>query len=144
MSAAVARLNWGCGPCVAPGWINSDRISCKGVDVCCDIRSGLPLAAECMDYAVAIHVLQDLSWPDIAAALRELHRVLRPGGVLRLGLPDLDRRSTPTSAATKRISTSRMAMREASAQSSSRKSSGMDTSAPERFLELIPALTHVS
>jgi len=37
-----------------------------------------------------MHALQDLPYRDAVPALRELRRVLRPGGVLRLGLPDLD------------------------------------------------------
>jgi SAM-dependent methyltransferase len=88
---APRRLNFGCGPCVTPGWINADRIVAPGVDVCCDLRSGLPLADRSLDYAVAIHVLQDIAWTNIPAAAAELHRVLKPGAVLRLGLPDLER-----------------------------------------------------
>jgi len=57
----------------------------------CDITRGLPLADRCVDYAVAIHFLQDLPWMQLSPALAELYRVLRPGGVLRLALPDLDR-----------------------------------------------------
>jgi predicted SAM-dependent methyltransferase len=38
-----------------------------------------------------MHMLQDLSYPDIPIVLQELKRVLVPGGVLRLGLPDLDK-----------------------------------------------------
>jgi len=87
----VVRLNWGCGPQPAPGWINADIHAYDGVDLCGDIRDGLALADHTVDYAVAIHVLQDLPWPDIPAALRELRRVLKPGAVLRLALPDLDR-----------------------------------------------------
>lgn len=56
-----------------------------------DIRSGLPIAESSLDYIVAIHVLQDLPYPDVLPALRELLRMLKPGGTLRLGLPDLDR-----------------------------------------------------
>jgi ubiquinone/menaquinone biosynthesis C-methylase UbiE len=59
--------------------------------VVADLRQGLPFPAGSFDAAVGIHVMQDLAYLDVVPALRELHRVLRPGGVLRLGLPDLDR-----------------------------------------------------
>jgi SAM-dependent methyltransferase len=91
IGADVRRLNWGCGPTPAPGWINSDRLDGGGIDVSCDIRDGLPLPDDSFDYAVSIHGLQDLPYLDVVPALRELRRVLRPGGFLRLGLPDLDR-----------------------------------------------------
>ncbi len=85
------RLHWGCGPRPAPGWINSDLRPFPGVDLAGDIRAGLRLADDSIDYAVAIHALQDLAYLDVLPALRELRRVLRPSGVLRLALPDLDR-----------------------------------------------------
>jgi SAM-dependent methyltransferase len=85
------RLNFGCGPMLAAGWLNSDRLAAPGNDLPCDIRTGLPLADASMDYVVAMHVLQDLAYPEIEPALRELRRVLAPGGVLRIGVPDLDR-----------------------------------------------------
>jgi SAM-dependent methyltransferase len=73
------------------GWINADRLSAPGVTLRGDIRDGLALPDASVDYAVAIHALQDLPYLDVVPALRELRRVLRPGGVLRLGLPDLGR-----------------------------------------------------
>lgn len=90
-SPPLTRLNVGCGPRPATGWLNADRQAVDGVDLVGDLRDGLALADRSVDYAVAIHVLQDLAWPDIPPVLRELHRVLQPGGTLRLGLPDLDR-----------------------------------------------------
>jgi predicted SAM-dependent methyltransferase len=89
--ARVARLNWGCGPHPAPGWVNSDRLSGPGIEVSADIRDGLPLASDTFDYVVSIHALQDLAYLDVVPALRELRRLLRAGGVLRLAVPDLDR-----------------------------------------------------
>ena len=37
----IERLNWGCGDCLVPGWVNSDVKEGAGV-IACDIREGLP------------------------------------------------------------------------------------------------------
>jgi predicted O-methyltransferase YrrM len=87
----IARLNWGCGERGAPGWINSDIKRGPGVDITVDIRHGLPIDDDSLDYAVSIHALPMLSLPDLVGVLCELRRVLKPGGTLRLGLPDLER-----------------------------------------------------
>jgi predicted SAM-dependent methyltransferase len=87
----VRRLNWGCGPHGAPGWINSDRGPGPLIDLVCDIRDGLPVPDDTFDYAVSIHALEQVPFPDAVPVLEELRRVLRPGGVLRLSVPDLDR-----------------------------------------------------
>jgi SAM-dependent methyltransferase len=85
------RLNWGCGSHIATGWINSDIKDAPGVDLVADIRRGLPLESNSIDYAVSIHALPELSYPELVPALVELRRTLRPGGALRLVLPDFDR-----------------------------------------------------
>jgi SAM-dependent methyltransferase len=85
----VRRLNWGCGGHVLPGWINCDIKQGWRVDLTCDICQGLPLADGSMDYIVSIHALQEVPLDKLLPALRELRRVLAPGGVLRLVLPDL-------------------------------------------------------
>lgn len=85
------RLQWGCGAVTPAGWVNSDRKRGPGIDLCCDIRDGLPVPDDEFDYAVSIHALPDLPYRDLVPALGELRRVLKPGGVLRLALPDLDR-----------------------------------------------------
>jgi SAM-dependent methyltransferase len=87
----VRRLNWGCGPRPKRGWINSDRVKHPGVDVVCDIRRGLPLESESIDYAVSIHALQEIPYRHLLATLGQFRCVLKQGGVLRLGLPDFDR-----------------------------------------------------
>jgi len=91
MATSGRRLNWGCGPEPAPGWINADRIEAPGVEVVGDIRQGLAMPADHVEWVVAIHALQDLPYLDVVPALEELRRVLRAGGVLRLAVPDLDR-----------------------------------------------------
>ena len=88
---AIRRLNWGCGTEPPKGWINCDIKEGAGIDLSCDIRDGLPLEASSFDYVVSVHALPELPYPDLEPALIELHRVLKPDGVLRLGLPDLEK-----------------------------------------------------
>jgi SAM-dependent methyltransferase len=88
---ALKRLNWGCGASGVRGWINSDRKAGPGIDISCDIREGLPLESESIDYVVSIHALPEVSYPDLVPVLQELRRVLKPHGVLRLVLPDLNK-----------------------------------------------------
>jgi SAM-dependent methyltransferase len=89
--AVALRLNLGCGPVRPGGWINVDRKPGAGIDIAADIRDGLPIAGASVDYAVAMHLLQDLPCLDIVPALRDVRRVLKRGGVLRAGVPDLER-----------------------------------------------------
>jgi SAM-dependent methyltransferase len=86
----VRRLNWGCGGDARRGWINSDTTASPGVDVVANIREGLSIESGSIDYAVGVHSLQELAFPELLPALAELYRVLRPGGTLRLVVPDLD------------------------------------------------------
>lgn len=87
----LRRLNWGCGDDVRAGWLNADlRVDVPGVDVPGDLRDGLPLRTGSLDYIASMHALQMIAYPQLVPALAELRRVLRSGGVLRLGLPDLE------------------------------------------------------
>jgi SAM-dependent methyltransferase len=88
---AIKRLNWGCGSRGEPGWINSDQKDGPGIDISCDIRNGLPLESGSIDYIVSIHALPEVPYPDLVPVLQQLRRVLKPNGVLRLSLPDLDK-----------------------------------------------------
>jgi predicted SAM-dependent methyltransferase len=71
--------------------MNSDLKQEPGIDLSCDIRAGLPLDPNSIDYVVSIHALPEIPYGDLVPVLRELRRVLKPGGTLRLALPDLDR-----------------------------------------------------
>jgi predicted SAM-dependent methyltransferase len=87
----IRRLNWGCGQVGEPGWINSDIKEGPRIDISCDITQGLPLETDSIDYAVSIHALPEIHYDDQVTVLRELRRVLKPGGPLRLALPDIER-----------------------------------------------------
>lgn len=88
MAAVAERLNLGCGPAIAPGWVNFDRDN-HGQDHVGDVRDGLPFTDGSFDCVATHHVLQMLAWPELVPVLAELRRVTVPGGWLRLSVPDL-------------------------------------------------------
>lgn len=87
----VRRLNWGCSGHVADGWINSDIKQNRSINHTSDIRVGLGLLSDSIDYAVTIHALPEIPYAELIPVLEELRRVLKPGGVLRVAVPDLDK-----------------------------------------------------
>lgn len=81
-------LHIGAGPKRLDGWLNTDLIA---GDVHLDLERRLPLPDVSLAYAFGEHVIGSLSESAGIALLAELHRVLRPGGVLRLTTPDLEK-----------------------------------------------------
>jgi len=51
-----------------------------------DISQGIPFPADCYDFVFCLEVLEHL--PNPFGTLSEIHRVLRPGGVLVLSVPN--------------------------------------------------------
>ena len=54
-----------------------------------DIVKGLPIADNYCDGIYASHVLEHLSLQDFQTALRNTYKILKPGGIFRLIVPDL-------------------------------------------------------
>jgi predicted SAM-dependent methyltransferase len=54
-----------------------------------DIVKGLPIARDSVDGVFCSHVLEHLSYVDFKHALNNTYRILKPGGVFRLIVPDL-------------------------------------------------------
>lgn len=55
-----------------------------------DIVKGLPISLESCDGVYCSHILEHLSLEDFKTALYNTKRILKPGGVFRLVLPDLE------------------------------------------------------
>jgi hypothetical protein len=92
MTSQRKRLHWGCGELRPDDWINADSQPGPGVDIACDIIiDGLPLESDSMELVYCSPALQSLPAHELVPALRELRRVLKPGGLLRLCVPDFDR-----------------------------------------------------
>jgi predicted SAM-dependent methyltransferase len=82
------KLHLGCGPHIFPDWINYDIEPGPG-GVRVDLRKRLPLDDASVDFAFSEHFLEHVSRADGVAFLREVARVLKPAGVLRLSTPSL-------------------------------------------------------
>lgn len=98
-SAPIQRLNWGCGPVIAAGWLNADvDVVQRGADSTTmgggvfplDDSPGLPFGwTERFDGIVANHSLQCLTYDELEIAMSEFARVLKYGGRLRIIVPDV-------------------------------------------------------
>jgi SAM-dependent methyltransferase len=55
-----------------------------------DLRGPLPFADATFDAAYALHVIEHLTPAGGAAFIKELHRVLKPGAVVRISTPDME------------------------------------------------------
>ena len=83
-------LNLGCGERFHPDWINLDLTAGRSNVISHDLVKGIPFAAESVDAVYHAAVFEHIRRDDAAKFLREIHRVLKPGGIVRVGVPDLE------------------------------------------------------
>jgi len=81
-----AILDVGCGIRKYPGSIGIDINRSTAADVICDLdRFPYPFADRSFDRLRVIHVIEHLT--DVIGAMEEFHRLLRPGGRVRIETP---------------------------------------------------------
>lgn len=81
------KLHLGCGPRYIPGFVHVDLLRAPHVDIVGPVEK-LPLAEGEATLIYASHVLEHFGRREYQAVLAEWFRVLAPGGVLRLAVPD--------------------------------------------------------
>jgi SAM-dependent methyltransferase len=86
----VPYLNVGCGTRFHPDWINVDLIPSAPQVIAHDLRRGLPFTDNTFDVVYHSHVLEHFPKNNVRHFMRECFRVLRPGGILRVVVPDLE------------------------------------------------------
>ncbi|MFO1534399.1 MAG: methyltransferase domain-containing protein [Thermoplasmatota archaeon] len=85
---APLRIHIGCGSIRFEGWVNVDLG--PPADLLLDLRRGLPFPDSSAEAIYNEHFIEHMDYADGARLLAEAHRVLKPGGVVRLATPDLD------------------------------------------------------
>jgi predicted SAM-dependent methyltransferase len=80
-------LNIGCGPYQPEGFCNVDYEWKPGL-LCFDATRGIPLPSSSLRGIFTEHCLEHLSYADCLAVLRDFRRMLKPGGVVRVVVPD--------------------------------------------------------
>ncbi len=104
---APLKLNLGCDANLKAGWVNIDLFTATA-DIRLDLREPLPFADNSAAFIYSEHVFEHLAYPCVHDAmgwtvetpgapseamqlLRESRRVLMPGGVFSVGVPDAER-----------------------------------------------------
>jgi predicted SAM-dependent methyltransferase len=84
-------LNLGCGQRYHAAWTNVDMVARPPAVIGADLRRPLPFGADEFSAVYHSHVLEHFHPQDGARLLAECHRVIKPGGCLRVAVPDLER-----------------------------------------------------
>ena len=118
MKALETKVNIGCGTKAIPGWINIDislnillskipllkwilfklglipeeayRMVWPPGTIRHDVRRGLPFKDNTVDWIYTCHFLEHVKKREAANILSECYRVLKPGGSIRIVVPDLE------------------------------------------------------
>lgn len=104
----MSKLNIGCGNVPLEGWINVDKFYYPGseakqldMNVAANWQDtedskwvygdavGLPFDSDYFDEVIMVHCLEHLDMEQGNLAIKEAHRVLKPGGTFDVELPDL-------------------------------------------------------
>lgn len=82
------KLHIGSGPYVLDDWINLDIYPAQ---LSTNVLWGLPFTNGQCQYVFLSHLLEHLFYPtDAMSLLEDIHRILTPGGVVRIVVPDIE------------------------------------------------------
>jgi predicted SAM-dependent methyltransferase len=87
------KLNIGCGTDYKKGWINIDNNSDNNIeklDLSWDLRNPLPFKDNSVDFIFHEHFFEHLTVEEVGGVIKDLMRVLKKNGVMRIAMPDLE------------------------------------------------------
>lgn len=86
------KLHLGCGTDYKEGWINIDNNSDENItaiDLYWDLLKPLPFPDNSVDFIFSEHFFEHFSVEDGQLVMKDALRLLKPGGVMRIAMPDL-------------------------------------------------------
>src|SRR6266487_6353049 len=86
----LSLLNLGCGSFVHDDWINIDFVSHDKRVIAHNLLLGIPFNANTFDAVYHSHILEHFTKADAPLFMEECYRVLKPGGWIRVVVPDLE------------------------------------------------------
>ena len=87
---AMHLVNLGCGNVFHPDWLNIDMFPHAPSVLVHDLRQGLPEEANDADAIYASHLIEHFERDFVPHFLRLCRKALKPGGLLRIAVPDLE------------------------------------------------------
>ena len=90
MDHSKVLLNLGCGNSYHSDWVNLDLLPQSPEVTQADISKGIPYPNASVDVVYHSHLLEHLNRPDSKQLIADCFRVLKPGGTLRVAVPDLE------------------------------------------------------
>lgn len=89
-AARPLKLNLGCGDVFFEGWVNVDLENRSKANLLWNLTEPFPLPAESCSLIYSEHVIEHFTVEDGLKIFRESFRLLAPGGVLRIAMPNLE------------------------------------------------------
>ncbi len=84
-------LNLGCGTTYNVNWINVDFVSTGEGVIGHNLLEGIPFNDNTFEVVYHSHVLEHFPKDKAHLFIKECYRVLKPGGIIRVAIPDLER-----------------------------------------------------
>ncbi len=86
----MTMVNLGCGSTYHNEWINIDFVKRKSDVIAYDLRKSFPIDDNSCEVVYASHLLEHLTRKEAMIFLENCYRVLKPGGLIRIVVPDLE------------------------------------------------------
>lgn len=83
-------LSIGSGADAMDGWLSTDSVPARLATVYLDATKSWPMPTASFRYVACEHMIEHVPYEAGLHVLRETHRVLQPGGILRISTPNLD------------------------------------------------------